>query len=136
MSLDSSSLRADTNASNADELSVRLQLVASYFALSGILSIGAAIYQAVLLVTGHPLDDRITGDGAVRIALLVSTGALWLITSHGLYKQRRYAGVLALVGIVVWSSPILTGRWASTADIVFLAVGAVMVLTSLRELRS
>ena len=136
MSLHSSSLRASASASNGEELSVRLQLVASYFALSGVLSFGAAIYQAVRLATGHPIDYGIAGDPLSRIALMVSTGALWLITSHGLYKQRRYAGVLAFVSFAVWSSPILTGRWASAADIVFLVVGAVMVLTSFRELRS
>jgi hypothetical protein len=116
-------------------ISSRLQLAASYFALSGVAGLAAGAYYAVRYALDRGAPAEFGPRPLWAIALLVSAGISWLLTGMTLFRRRRFGLLVALLALCSSVGVGFFGGPVSFRDVAFFGVSVVMLASTWRELR-
>lgn len=127
-------VRADSSPAPS-EVSVRLQLVASYFLCSGLLALGMALYQGGHLALGASQHTEVDQRMISASLLLGVSGSLWLAAGLALLQRRRLGIVLAIVALLVLVTRMPFTGTGAVIETVFLTLAMVAVVSSWSEMR-
>lgn len=127
-------VRADSSPAPS-EVSVRLQLVASYFLCSGLLALGMALYQGGHLALGASQHTEVDWRMISESLLLGVFGSLWLAAGLALLRRRRLGIVLAIVALLVLVTRMPFTGTRAVIETVFLTLAMVAVVSSWSEMR-
>ena len=115
----------------------RVELVAAYFALNGILVLGTLLFGLAAALSGRtPEGGTLLPANPVAVVISAVMGCVWMVVAWQLFERRRSAAMAAAVLFIVPLLAWLLGAAVDITTVVVHVVGLLLIRSAWDELEA